>query len=191
MRTFILFARKARTDSDFTLADLPGTGGRMDLVCRCVTSALWLSHGIRDDTNIIVVLNGPPNPPVSIDFPGNMLSMVSTDERSVASWIKKALEQEFEKEWLEIHNGLRVSRKSFQDVVKELKDRPIYVLHEDGEEIKKINLKENPVIVVGDHIGISLNDEKFALRYGEKISLGKNVYLASSCISVINWILDH
>ena len=191
MRTFILFARKAKTSPDFNLSDLAGSAGRMDLVCRCITASLWLSHGIRNDSEIIVILNGPPNPPVSIRFSGEKLSMLSVDEHSTASWIKKALERDFDKEWLEMESGIKVSRKSFQEVIKELKDRPIYVLHEKGKDIENVKIKENPVFVIGDHIGIPSKDEKFALRYGEKVSLGKNVYLASSCISVLNWILDN
>jgi tRNA pseudouridine-54 N-methylase len=30
----------------------------------------------------------------------------------------------------------------------------------------------------------------FALRFGEKISLGRQPYLAASCITVINYLLD-
>jgi tRNA pseudouridine-54 N-methylase len=32
--------------------------------------------------------------------------------------------------------------------------------------------------------------EAFALRYGEKISLGKKPYLAASCITILNYLLD-
>nr|AAB88387.1 hypothetical protein [Methanococcus maripaludis] len=30
--------------------DLPGSSGRLDLLCRCVNSAFFLSHDMRRDT---------------------------------------------------------------------------------------------------------------------------------------------
>jgi tRNA (pseudouridine54-N1)-methyltransferase len=191
MRTFILFARKARSDSNFSIEDLPGSGGRMDLVARCITAALWLSHNIRDDARIYVVLNGPGNPPVTVCFDGSKIQKVSTDERATAMWIKKMLEEKFDKEWHTTYNGIMVARKSFQDIVKELKDSKFYVLHENGESIGNVKIEGDPVFILGDHLGIPDKDESFVFRYNaEKVSLGKQVYLASSCISVINWVLD-
>lgn len=187
MRTFVLYARKARTDSNFKLNDLINAG-RMDLVCRCISSALWLSHNVREDTRIFVVLNGPPKPPVTIWFQGSELLKVYVDEMTNAKWIKNILSLKFGKEWLEV-SGSKVSRKSFQEVLTELNGKN-YVLHEKGENIENVELDENPIFVLGDQIGISRVDEKFALRRGQKISLGKEVYLASSCISIVNWILD-
>ncbi len=70
MREFILRASKALTSPDFNLNDLPSSGGRMDLVCRCISSALWVSNDLRRDTKIFVVLEGPPNPPRTIIFDG-------------------------------------------------------------------------------------------------------------------------
>jgi len=192
MRTFILHTRQARTDSNFNIEDLPGSGGRMDLVARCITASLWLSHAIRPDVKIYVVLNGPPNPPVTILFDGGAIQKVSTDERTTALWIKKALMEDFGKEWHTFRPGILVARKSLQEIVKELKDQNIYVLHENGTNISDVKIKENPVFLLGDHIGIPDKDEKFVLRYAEeKISLGKQVYLASSCISVISWVCDN
>jgi len=187
MKTFVLYARKARTDDKFKLGDLINAG-RMDLVCRCISSALWLSHNVRGDTRIFVVLNGPPKPPVTICFQGSSLSKVYVDETTNAKWIKKLLSMKFGKEWLDL-DGTRIARKSFQEVLSELKGKN-YVLHEKGEFIDNVKIDENPIFVLGDQVGLPDKEEKFALRNGEKISLGKNVYLASACISIINWVCD-
>lgn len=187
MRTFVLYARKARTDSDFKLNDLINAG-RMDLVARCISSALWLSHKSREDARIFVVLNGPPKPPVTICFQGSEYSTVYVDEITNANWIKRILSMDFGKEWLEVE-GTKVARKSFQEVLTELNGKN-YVLHEKGEFIENVKLDKNPIIVLGDQVGLPDKEEKFALRNGKKISLGKNVYLASSCISILNWVCD-
>jgi tRNA (pseudouridine54-N1)-methyltransferase len=187
MRTFVLYARKARTDDNFKLNDLI-SAGRMDLVCRCISSALWLSHKAREDARIFVVLNGPPKPPVTICFQGSEYSTVYVDEITNAKWVKKILSMNFGKEWLEVE-GTKVARKSFQEVLTELGEKN-YVLHEKGEFIENLKLNKNPIIVLGDQVGLPDKEERFALRNGEKISLGKNIYLASSCISILNWICD-
>jgi len=191
MRNFIIFSRKGVTSPDFSLNDLPGSGGRMDLVCRCVNSALWISHGVRDDTNIYIVLNGPPDPPITIVFKGNSIKRVSPDERNIASWIKKAIASARGKEWTKVQDGILSSKKSFQDVIRELKDNPIYVLHENGKFLDEIEIKKNPVFVLGDHIGLPKKEEFFVKRFNcEKISLGKISYLASHCITIMNYEMD-
>jgi tRNA (pseudouridine54-N1)-methyltransferase len=47
MRQFVVVGHDAPTTDDFSLDDLPGAG-RLDVLCRCITAALLLSHGIRD-----------------------------------------------------------------------------------------------------------------------------------------------
>jgi tRNA (pseudouridine54-N1)-methyltransferase len=187
MRSFVLYSRKGRTDNKFSAERLI-EAGRMDLVCRCITSALWLSHKARDDVRFFVNLNGPTRSPVTICFDGSKLIKVYVDEKTNAHWIKKLLSLKFGKEWLEVE-GTKISKKSFQDIVKEAESK-IYVLHEKGTPVSDVKLEKNPVFVMGDQIGLPSKEEKFALRYGEKISLGKNVYLVSNCISVLNWICD-
>ena len=164
----------------------------MDLVGRCVSASLWLSYTIRRDTEFIVVLNGAPAPPIAIKFSGEKLKNVSPDERSVGLWIKKVLAEKISKEWCEIFPGIFAAQKSFQEVVKEYSKEKIFVLHEKGDLIQeqKFSLEDNLVFILGDNVGIPAKDEKFALRSGEKISLGKNSYVASACINVVNWILD-
>jgi len=190
MRTFVLFSRKGVTTSNFSLNDLPGSGGRMDLICRCVNSALWISCGLRRDTRIFLVLNGPSSPPATILFEGSSLRRVSPDERNIASWIKKALDCTGKNgDWVKVQEGIKVSKMSFQDVIKDLKE--IYVLHERGRFIREVEIAKNPVFVLGDNIGLPRKEEKFAERFGaEKISLGKTSYLASHCISMIHYEMD-
>ncbi len=202
MRTFILYSH-ARTDSNWNIEDMPSSGGRMDLVTRCVSASLWLSYTIRRDAEFIVILNGAPRPPIAIKFSGEKLKNVSPDERSVGLWLKKVLAQEIPKDWLEVFPGIFAAQKSFQGIVKEYSnERPrsitgrasnkVFVLHEKGEPIQeqKFSASGNLVFVLGDNVGIPAKDEKFALRSAEKISLGKTSYVASACVSVVNWILD-
>ncbi len=187
MRQFILYARKAVTSPDFSLDDLPGSGGRMDLVARCVCNALWISHDLRRDSCIHVVACGSPNPPVVISLYGDRLRNVSPDERNIAAWIKKALASKRK------NPGINIRKLSFQQLVEELVSEGnfFYILHEQGRDIARVKLKDDSVFVLGDHIGLPGEEEKFVERFEhEKISLGTTSYLASQCITVLHYELD-
>jgi tRNA (pseudouridine54-N1)-methyltransferase len=205
MRAFILFAGKAVTSPDFHLNDLPGSGGRMDLVARCITQAIWLSDEIRKNVAIYCVLNGPPNPPKTIGFFSDKLKRVSPDERNIASWIKKALEyitvrkdksmeKEETEEWKGIQEGIFISNKDLISLVEELKNScgfELYLLHKDGEDIRKVRISDESCFILGDHIGLPKELEKELEKLGiTKISIGPKMYLASTCIAVVNNELD-
>jgi tRNA pseudouridine-54 N-methylase len=91
----------------------------------------------------------------------------------------------------EAHPGVSVHKDSFEAVLKEkAKDHGVYVLEEGGEDLEEVQLDSCPIFVLGDHIGLPKTVESFALRYGEKVSLGKQAYLAASCITILNFIMD-
>jgi tRNA (pseudouridine54-N1)-methyltransferase len=193
MREFILFTHKAVT-SDFRLNDLPGAG-RMDLVCRCISNALFISEAIRKDTIIHIVLNGPPSPPKTISFFGETVRNLYPDERTIASHIKIALRKSFglkANEEMESTPGVKISKKSFESLLKEKvgKTQLIY-LNPKGKDIRDFEFKKDVAIIIGDHKGIPKKVEIFMERIGcEKVSLGKIEYLASACISIIHNELD-
>jgi len=193
MREFIMYSRKGVTSSDFTLKDLPGSGGRMDLNARCVISALWLSRDLRRDSRMVFSLNGPSDPPLAMAFDGKELQRVTPDERNIGLWIKKVLERrdEVDGDWKEVHDGIYLSEKSFQELIKDRQDRNLYVLHESGEDIRSTDIKEDPVFILGDHIGLPRKEEGFVERFGaEKISLGPESYFSTQSIVLVHNELD-
>ncbi|WP_048055709.1 tRNA (pseudouridine(54)-N(1))-methyltransferase TrmY [Methanotorris igneus] len=201
MREFIFKANKTITSSNINLKDLPGSCGRLDLVCRCVSSAFFLSHDIRRDVIFYAVFYGEPNPPVALKFVGNELKKVSPDERNIAIFIKKALKK-FEEtpenkktEWTESTPGIYVAKKEFRDIILEKKNegKRILYLHKEGKDFEnvKINENEDVMFVLGDHIGIGEEDEKFLEDIGaEKVSLSPLELHADHCIVIVHNILD-
>lgn len=181
LREFILYSRRGRTDSRFTsLRD----AGRLDVVHECIVASLFLSHGIRRNVVLHALLSGPPSPPLHLKIDGATLRDVRTDQETWKEIFKKVLSGKR-------HPGISVDKTSFEALLKEKADEaPIYVLEEGGKDIFKVAIGENPVFVLGDHIGLPKKVEGFALRYGEKVSLGKQPYLAASCITVVNYLLD-
>jgi len=86
MRQFVVVGHEAPTDPDFSLDDLPGAG-RLDVLCRCVTSAFVLSHDVRDDARCRLVLDDE----FTVRFEGRELRHLNPDERSTAALVRGAL----------------------------------------------------------------------------------------------------
>lgn len=196
MRTFIIKANKARTTADFKLSDLPGTSGRIDVLCRFLNSAFLLSHGFRKNVRVWLLLYGPPNPPKAIRVEGQKLKVrLNPDERSTAKLIMKALKageslKEPSRE-LEVYPGLYISNRTFEDVIRlTLKGSTLYYLHEEGTPIERVSFSGNVAFVLGDHEGLSRKDEAFLEGIAEKISVGKKSYLASHVVAYVNIFLD-
>ena len=180
-REFILFSRLGKTDGSFrNLHD----AGRLDIVYECVVTGLFLSHGIRKDVTFHAVLSGPPKPPLHIKIQGDKLHDVRTDVDTWQQILKKVIAGKS-------HPGISVDKTSFEALLKaEAQTRQVYVLEEGGKNVAELQLAKDAVFVLGDHVGLPRNVERFALRFGEKISLGKQPYLAASCITIINYLLD-
>jgi tRNA (pseudouridine54-N1)-methyltransferase len=180
-REFILFSRVGKTDSSFhNLHD----AGRLDIVHECIVASLFLSHGLRRNVVFHAVLNGPPNPPLHIQIDGGTLYDVRTDMDTWQSILKKVISGKQ-------HPGVTSSKTGFEALLKaKAETTSIYVLEEGGKDIATAELPENCVFVLGDHVGLPKKAEVFTLRYGEKISLGKQPYLAASCITILNYLLD-
>ncbi len=181
MREFILYSRLGRTDAKWTnLHD----AGRLDIVYECAVASLFLSHAIRKDVVFHAVLNGPPSPPVHLKVEGATLHDVRTDQQTWTNILKKVLAGK-------THPGVSTEKLGFEALLKMKAEKSqIYVLEEGGRDIGEVSVGENSVFVLGDHVGLPRKVEAYALRYGEKISLGRKPYLAATCISILNYILD-
>jgi tRNA (pseudouridine54-N1)-methyltransferase len=180
-RTFILFSRMGQTDPNFNnLHD----AGRLDIVHECIVSSLFLSHGLRRDVKFHAILNGGPKPPMHIEIDGETLYDVRTDMETWQGILRKVIAGKS-------HPGIKVDRTGFEVLVKaQAQTHQVYVLEEGGKNLSEIALPENSLFILGDHVGLPKKAEDFALRFGEKISLGKTPYLATSCITIINYTLD-
>jgi len=198
VRTFIIKANKAHTRADFSLKDLPGTSGRIDLLCRSLNSAFLLSHGFRKNVRVWLNLNGPPDPPKTIKFEGSEIKpkTINPDEISLAKIIIKALKvgegiKEPAKEY-PVLPGVYVSNLRFEDIIRRtIKNSALYYLHEEGKPIERVNFKGNVAFVLGDHKGLTKEDEALLEGIAEKVSVGKKSYLTSHVIAYVNIFLDN
>ena len=183
-RNFVIMGHRAHTVADWKLDDLCGGAGRLDVLVRCVTAALWKSHGIRRDTDIWLILNGPPNPPVTVHINGENIRYLNPDERSTAALIRNGLIK-FKKEQrsMETSPGITMERIGLSEVLERLPS-PI-LLSEKGNE----KMGETKTFILGDDRDPT-DEEMKILNELPSISLGKESLLSSACITLIHNLLD-
>lgn len=191
MRRFIVVGHNAVTSGDFKLDDLAGSAGRLDILLRCVNSAFFLSHAIRKDAEIYLVLLGEPNPPVTVRFSGAEVRYLNPDERSTGALVRNAILKLGEGE-VRSSPGVYVTRRSFADVVADLAEKSELVyLKEDGEDVRTKGFAEDVTFVLSDHHDLSPEEEAVLLSHSPSvIRLGPASYHADHCIVLMNAELD-
>lgn len=191
MRRFILYSNTGSTSGDFNINDLPGDGGRMDLVARSVISCLWVSGRLREETKFIVSLNGPPNSSTALLFDGGALKGVRPNERSIGLWIKKVLNERDSAVGLEWSNptssNIKISKKNHVQILDDI-DGDLFLMSSSGKDIREEELK-NPTFILGDHLGIKKQDLE-RIRGTRSLSVGPETLFASQTITVLNNELD-
>lgn len=93
MRTFVIVGQRAIASSKFRLDDIPGTSGRLDVLLRCTRAAMLLSHDVRKDAVIYLVMQAGPSGAKTIRLTGSAIRFLRPDERVLGSMVKKALER--------------------------------------------------------------------------------------------------
>jgi tRNA pseudouridine-54 N-methylase len=183
MREFVYYSAKARTSGNWQ--DLM-SAGRMDVVCNVIIQAFFLSNKTRDDVHLHLIFDGPPNPPMHLEFVSNKDMPIS--KKDVGGLIKRMLYKCSEKRKNEVFPGCFIERKSFSALVKELgaEGKNICILDPKGEDLRKTELK-NCVFVIGDHEGLPKKETK---KFEKRISLGKTTYFASQTFVIIHNELD-
>jgi len=185
MRTFAVAGHLAPTGDGFTLDDLPGSAGRLDILCRCVNAALSLSHGLRRDAEIHLLLLGPPAPPKDLLIRGDSVRSLSPDERSTAALIRKALALPVGDAFRESTPGVLVRRAGLPQLVA---GRGFAVLSEAGEDVRA--MKALPAgFILSDHLDFTSAEEEL-LAGLPRISVGPKVLHADHAITVLQNELD-
>lgn len=186
MRRFLILGHKAFVEPDFTLNDLPGAAGRLDVLCRAIGATLFLSHGIRRDVETNLLLQNS----VHIRISGERVKRLNPDERSTAALIKHALKALTDEE-VQSTPGIFVARRSLSDVIDKFLDEnaaPV-VLHEDGEPAETYSFPDNPVFILSDHMEFTESDQALLADF-PRISLGAQALHTSHAITITHYLLD-
>ena len=181
MISFAVVGHLARTDGSFSLNDLPGSGGRMDVLCRCVNASLFLSHDLRRDVECYLILLGEPMGPKTIRFSGASVRSLSPDERSAAALIKKVIDVPCGSEFREAADGVSIRKGGLDRLVQDLS---FAVLDESGEDIRKIGSMPS-AFILSDHLNFT-DPEKELIQNCPKYSVGPKSLHADHTITVVH-----
>jgi len=187
MREFVVLGHDAPTTDDFSLSDLPGAG-RMDLLCRCLTSALLLSHDIRADVTAHLVLDDT----FTVAFDSDSLRHFNPDERSTAARVRDALAQREEavgRMPVETSPGVSLRRGGLEATLSAV-DGPLYQLHGEGTSAVAVEPPANLVFVLSDHREFGEKEATLLSEVREeRLSLGPAALHADQAITVAhNWL---
>jgi len=151
MPAFIVIGRKVCTDGRFSLNDLTGSTGRLDILLRCINSSFMLSHDIRRDVELYLVLQGEPDSPKTLLFRGSELKYLNPDERATAALVKNALMlKNLTGEWKKSTPGILAARLDFPELLERFGGRRIVYLKEDGQPMKGAVLGQDDIFVLGN-----------------------------------------
>jgi tRNA (pseudouridine54-N1)-methyltransferase len=180
MIRFAAIGHLAPTSGDFSLNDLPGGAGRLDVLCRCVTASLFLSHDMRRDVEVCLVLLGQPDPPATVLFSGEKVRYLNPDERSAASLIKKALAMKRGSGYRESTPGVFIRKSGLAELLAE---HPFALLDESGIDVRKADpLPGN--YIVSDHLNLTPGEREMV---GDlpRLSVGPLSLHADSAITIL------
>ncbi|WP_136600777.1 tRNA (pseudouridine(54)-N(1))-methyltransferase TrmY [Salinigranum halophilum] len=191
MRQFVVTGHDAPTTPDFSLDDLPSGGGRLDVLCRCVNAAFFLSHAIREDVRVHLVLADAFT--VSVD--GREVRRLNPDERSTAARIRDALDQREEAIGhipAEASPGVSIRRVGFEQTLRDVADESTVVeLHEAGTPVVDVDPPENPAFVLSDHHDFTDAEATLLEEVAdERVRLGPHAMHADHAITVAHNYLD-
>lgn len=197
MREIIYYSRTAPTAGSYVNEKDLYESGRLDIPIHSVIASFFLSHKIRIDMKLHLCFAGPPTPPRHLEFRPVTEGETGRDKiyinkKNIAGIIKKMLYKYREGEKKEVFPGFWIEKKGFLELVSDLikEGRNIYTLDPNGEDIRKVEIKEAPVFVLGDHRGLPAKELKRLNKICTPVSIGKKTYFASQTIAVVNNELD-
>jgi tRNA (pseudouridine54-N1)-methyltransferase len=193
MRRFVIVGQSASASADFLLQDLPGSSGRLDVLLRCIRPALMVSHGLRRDTEVYLVLGGGPLAPRILRFLSAGARYLRPDERSFAVTAQKALASASEaSEFVDVRPGVAVAKCGLAELLARFPSARLHVLKEGATDLRtRPDFGREPLFVVGDHRGF---DEatltELEVRGALPIGLGPMSVQAEDAVALVVNELD-
>lgn len=179
--TYLLIFNNAKPTSNLSLDNLTGQG-RLDVCCRTITTAFFLSNNFRKNVTYIAYFKTIEH---AIIISGAKVKGINPDERSTAGFIRAVMRN---------RNipGVKLVETQLLSLLE--KSKNVRVLHPSGEKIGLNNVKliqNTPItFIIGDNKGI-LEPEFELLSNFTRLSLGEKQYLSSNVITILNYLIDH
>lgn len=195
MRTFVLRARAAPTDSQKLLAAV-GQEAHTEILAHALMNAIFVAQSHRPDVVVHLVLESTQDFSRTIRFEANAMHDIGGfDERSLLGKVARALDASRgmgKEEAREVESGVTVRTIAFERLVQELAaDHQLYVMDRKGAPIRDAVQGDNPCFLLTDHIPMPKKAFGSLERLGaKKVTLGATMLFASQCIVLIHHALD-
>ena len=195
MRTFVLRARAAPTDSQKLLASV-GKDAHTEILAHTLMNAMFVAQSHRAGVVVYLVLESTQDYSRTLRFEVSaMRDIGGFDERALLGKIAKALDVSRgmgKEEERPVETGVSVRTVSFERLVQELAaDHQLYVMDRKGSPIREEAFTGNPCFLLTDHIPMPKKTFHSLERLGAKnLALGSRMLFASQCVVLIHHALD-
>jgi len=195
MRTFVLRARAAPTDSQKLLAGV-GREAHTEILAHTLMNAIFVAQSHRDDVVVYLVLESTADFSRTIRFDANAMHDIGGfHEQALLGKIAKALDVSVgmgKEASRPVETGVTVRTISFEHLVAELAETTqLYVMDRKGTPMREQAFAGDPCFLLTDHIPMPKKTFHSLERLGaKKISLGSRMLFASQCVVLIHHELD-
>jgi len=196
MRTFVLRARAAPTDSHKLLASVGGPA-HAEILAHTLMNAIFTAQAHREDVVVYLVLESTQDFSRTIRFEaGAMHDIGGFHEQALLGKVASALDASVgmaKEESRTVEPGVTVRTLSFERLVQELatSSHQLLVMDRKGTPIGEQAFDANPCFLLTDHIPMPKKTLHGLERQGvRKISLGSKMLFASQCVVLIHHELD-
>ena len=195
MRTFVLRARAAPTDSQALLASI-GQAAHPEILAHTLMNAIFVAQSHRPDVTVHLVLESTRDFSRAVRFDADAMHDIGGfDERALLGKIARALDASRgmgKDETRPVESGVTVSTTSFERLVQALaEDHQLFVMDRKGTPIREQAFDGNPCFLLTDHIPMPKKTFNSLERLGaKKITLGSRMLFASQCVVLIHHALD-
>ena len=195
MRTFVLRARAAPTDSQKLLAAI-GQDAHPEILAHTLMNAIFVAQSHRPDVVVHLVLESTQDYSRTIRFEVNAMHAIGGfDERALLGKVAHALDVSRgmgKEETRPVESGVTVRTVAFERLVQELAaDHQLFVMDRKGTPIAEQVFEDNPCFLLTDHIPMPKKTFNSLERLGaKKITLGSRMLFASQCVVLIQHALD-
>ena len=176
---------------NYTIKDIPGSSGRLDVISRAILAALMGENGIEKNVEIWVFLDNYG----TYVFNSNNLNEETFPKNEIllSDFFAKIILSSKDLSFLD-NNPLRMIKHIELRIIDALEsylddNYQIFLLNEEGEDFYNIftNLdkESNLLFIIGNQTGEMINSEELKHINFKIISLGKQSYLASSVIRLV------
>ncbi len=188
----LIDAWRARTSDDFLIRDVPGTSGRLDVICRILVSAYRTIPKLAPNIQVNAVLGGPPNPPLRLQVKDVVPYEFPNSELECALILKdlfyryRTLNMSQNTQWPQFSIKKQDFRRTLKDITQDTKQ--IFYLVESGQLLEKIELDlDQPIVLIlGDDQGLTDEHKKEVYTQPiQEVSIGTRSLLGSQVISLV------